>query len=104
MPRLLLLLVMLGILPVTDYAQFIQTTTEKFTRADTLRGSLRPERNCYDVIHYNIDLELLVADKAITGFVDMRFKVKNDFNRLQIDLFDNMIIDSILLGGQKCTY
>jgi hypothetical protein len=27
----------------------------EFSRADTLRGMLRPERTCYDVHHYELD-------------------------------------------------
>lgn len=104
MRQKLYVLLVLVIFSSPASAQFIQTTTEKFTRADTLRGMLRPERSCYDVTHYNISLELFPKDKTISGYVDMSFKVVENFTTLQIDLFDNMIIDSIMMENQKCMY
>lgn len=87
-----------------SFSQFVQSTTEKFTHADTLRGMLRPERNCYDVTHYKIVLELFPGSKSISGFVEMSYNAKSDFNRMQIDLFSNLVIDSIMHGVQKCSY
>ncbi|HEX7574025.1 MAG TPA: hypothetical protein VF514_13105 [Bacteroidota bacterium] len=31
-----------------------------FTRADTLRGMLRPERTCYDVRWYDLDVRIAI--------------------------------------------
>ncbi len=85
-------------------AQFIQTTTEKFTKADTLRGMLRPDRTCFDVKYYSINLELFINNKSISGFVDMHFLALKDFQKIQIDLYQNMIIDSIVTGDLSCKY
>ena len=85
-------------------AQFIQTTTEKFTKADTLRGMLRPDRTCFDVKYYSINLELFINNKSISGFVDMHFLALKDFQKIQIDLYQNMIIDSIVTGDLSCKF
>ena len=87
-----------------SFSQFIQTTTEKFTKADTLRGMLRAERTCFDVKHYSINLELFTSNKSISGYVDMDFLTLQDFKRMQIDLYQNMIIDSIITGNISCKY
>lgn len=67
-----------------------------FTKADTLRGSLRPERTCYDVTYYELDLRIDPEQQRLEGFVDIHYTALTDFNRLQIDLFQNMKIDRIL--------
>ncbi len=75
-----------------------------FTRADTLRGALRPERTCYDVHYYALDLRVDPRKEAIRGAVDMSYSVVEDFERLQIDLFKNMKVDRILLDDKELSY
>lgn len=96
----LLLLTNLGLQgQSTDFYQH-----HTFTQADTLRGSLRPERTCYDVHYYGLQLRVDTRKKMIRGEVEIAFTVVTDFQRLQIDLFENMTIDRILLGKQELSY
>lgn len=69
---------------------------QRFTEADSLRGSLRPERTCYDVKFYDLKVSIDIANKSISGSNTIVYKVVRGFNMLQIDLFENMEIDSIL--------
>lgn len=85
-------------------AQFIQQAHDKYSHADTLRGMLRPERTCIDVHFYKLDIEVLIKDKAIIGSVEMDYEIKSDTRKIQIDLYSNMFIDSILCQGKKCNY
>ena len=75
-----------------------------FTQADSLRGMLRPERTCYDVTFYDLHLKIDTTDKTISGYNEIHFTTINDFKRLQIDLFANMTIDSIVFKGQTLPY
>lgn len=75
-----------------------------FTKADTLRGALRPERTCYDVHYYVLDVRIDPRKKAIRGFVDINYTAVSDFERLQIDLFENMTIDRILHQDKELSY
>ena len=61
-----------------------------FTKADSLRGMLRPERTCYDVTYYDLNIKINLDQKFIDGYVDVFYKVKEDFEVLQIDLYENM--------------
>lgn len=65
------------------------------TRADTLRGALRPERTCYDVTSYNLTVEVNIKGKSIIGSNIIAFTAITDFTRLQIDLFPELRIESI---------
>lgn len=75
-----------------------------FTRADTLRGSLRPERTSFDVTYYELHLEVNPNNRDIEGHVNMDYRVVQPTGRLQIDLFRNLTIDSITQGGQRLRY
>lgn len=75
-----------------------------FSMADTLRGMLRQERTCYDVTYYDINLSVVPKKKFIKGYVDIHFNVMEDCSKIQIDLFENMAIDSIVLEAKTLKY
>ena len=74
------------------------------SRADTLRGKLRAERTCYDVGHYNLNIELDIPNKSISGSTTMTYSIRKDFQSLQVDLFDNMTLDSVLKDGVQLAF
>ncbi|HEY0091280.1 MAG TPA: M1 family metallopeptidase, partial [Flavobacterium sp.] len=75
-----------------------------FTRKDSLQGGLRPERTSYDVLHYGLDIKINPDEKTISGFNEIQFRVNENTTRIQVDLFANMQVDSILLDGKNVTY
>ncbi len=70
-----------------------------FTRADTLRGMLTPLRTCYDVIYYQLDIKVDPESKSIEGSNKIKFTVVAAFDKMQVDLFENMHIEDITLDG-----
>ena len=68
-----------------------------FTRADTLRGMLTPLRTCYDVIYYQLDIKVDPESKSIEGSNKIKFTVVAAFDKMQVDLFENMHIEDITL-------
>ncbi|POS02023.1 peptidase M1-like protein [Flavobacterium croceum DSM 17960] len=95
------LLYIFGILlsQVTTLAQ-----EQKPTRKDTLQGGLRPERTNYDVLKYHLNLKVIPEKKYIEGFNEITFKTIRPLQKMQIDLFDNMTIDSIVFKNKKMNY
>lgn len=77
---------------------------QPLTRADTLRGSLRPERTVYDVVYYHLNIRVDPERKYIEGYNDISFKALADFDRIQVDLFANMQVDSILWKGRPLSW
>lgn len=75
-----------------------------FTYADTLQGTLTPLRRCYDVLFYDLDIELLPENKAIRGSNNIRFRVMSDFNKLQVDLSSELHIEKILWHDRELSY
>ena len=74
------------------------------TKKDSLKGGLRPERLNYDVLHYDLNIHLDVPSKSVSGFNAIRAKVQAQTPEIQIDLAENLVLDSIILNKQKCTY
>jgi len=73
-----------------------------FTRQDTLRGSIGPARNWWDVLRYDITVHPDYYSKTIRGITKINFKVKKSGNeKMQIDLQYPMQIDSFYLDGKK---
>ncbi|MFT3904232.1 MAG: M1 family metallopeptidase [Niabella sp.] len=79
-----------------------------FTRQDTLRGSLRPERNWWNVTRYDILVEPDIPNKTISGYNDITFDVVGKSTRLmQIDLQEPMEIvkvENLLYKNQKIDF
>src|SRR5688500_14824249 len=75
----------------------------KFTRQDTLRGSITPERTSWDVASYNIYVQPDYKPKTIRGWKEIAFDITSDGRnrKMQIDLQQPMSIDSIVFNGKK---
>jgi len=71
-----------------------------FTRMDSLRGSLRPERTCFDVTFYNLSVDFDTINKTITGRNAIYFNVTAGTDKIQIDLAENLSIDQIVYHGK----
>lgn len=71
----------------------------RYTRADTLRGALRHERNCYNVYYYDLRVRIIPQGKKIEGSNTVYFQITESCNRIQIDLFDNYNITAVTWNG-----
>jgi len=80
------------------------TAQEKYSRKDSLQGGLRFERTCYDVLHYALNIKINPAEKSIVGYNEISFKILENTGTIQLDLFQNMNIDSIIYNKQKLNY
>ena len=77
---------------------------EPTTRKDSLKGSLRIERTCFDVLHYDLNVRVTPSEKFIVGYNEITFKVVTNTKKIQLDLFENMHIDSIIFNSKKLKY
>jgi aminopeptidase N len=71
------------------------------TRAEILKGGLTPERTCYDVTSYHLDVRIDPATKSIGGSSRITFKARNDFTTMQIDLWSNLPISKITCDDKR---
>src|SRR5262252_9520742 len=77
-----------------------QQTNSLPTRAEILKGALTPERTCYDVTSYNLDVRIDPATKSLNGSNKITFKTVNDFTKMQVDLWSNLPISKIIFDEQ----
>src|SRR5688572_22283636 len=68
-------------------------STEKFTRQDSLRGSITKEREWWDLQRYELSVAVNIPDQSIKGTNVIHYKVLNGANVLQIDLQSPMSLD-----------
>jgi aminopeptidase N len=68
-----------------------------FTRQDTLRGTIGPERAWWDVLHYDVAVTPDYNSKSIVGKTTIRYKVlpNQQSDYLQIDLQRPLAVDTI---------
>ncbi|WP_339754514.1 M1 family metallopeptidase [Algoriphagus aquimarinus] len=59
---------------------------EEFTRQDTLRGTITPERAWWDLQYYHLEVTVDPETKSLSGKNTVRYKVLEDSKRMQIDL------------------
>lgn len=100
------LLVLLGMLASTWAVQAQRDfyKSYSFDESDRLRGALRPERSCFDVTFYGLNLTVNPETRQINGYVDINFAVVQDFQKIQLDLAATMPIDRIVWGDTELRY
>lgn len=73
----------------------------KFTKQDTLRGSITPERAWWDLTYYHLDIEVKPEEKFISGKNTIHYRVLKPNKVLQIDLQEPMLINKVLQNGEE---
>lgn len=68
---------------------------QPFTRQDTLRGSITPERAWWDLMYYHLDIAVDPAERTIKGSNRVAYKVLTSDDVLQIDLQSPLTITRI---------
>lgn len=79
----------------------VKAQTPEFTRADTLKGSITPEREWWDLSYYHLEVAVNPAEKSITGKNLVKYKVIEPFQVMQIDLQAPMKITSAIQNGES---
>jgi aminopeptidase N len=67
-------------------AQYLAPEQKKFTRQDSLRGSITPERAWWDLKYYHLDIAVKPSDSTIYGSNTVTYKVIKSSDIMQIDL------------------
>lgn len=78
-----------------------QQKAPTFTRQDTLRGTITPERAWWDLTYYHLDIRVNPADSSIHGKNTIRYKVQEPYQIMQIDLQPPMRMERVMQNGQQ---
>lgn len=89
----------LAVVSMGSIAQAQTRPKPEFTRADTLRGMLTPLRTCYDINYYHLDVKIDIDARSVSGSNEFRFTAVTDFDKLQFDLFENLVVEKVVYKG-----
>jgi aminopeptidase N len=75
-----------------------------FTRQDTLRGTITPEREWWDLKYYHLDITVNPEDSTIHGSNTVTYRVIKPYGRMQIDLQEPMKLTNATLNNKPLNF
>ena len=79
----------------------LSVSGQSFTRQDTLRGSITPERAWWDLTYYDLSVTVDPENRSISGSNTIRYRVLEPAQRMQIDLQEPLEIQTVLQDGRE---
>ena len=76
----------------------------EFTHQDTLRGSITPEREWWDLTYYHLDIKVDPETRTISGSNTVQYKVLKSASTMQIDLQEPMAITKVEQDGKELVF
>ncbi len=83
---------------------FVLSQSEEFTKQDSLRGSITPQRAWWDLVYYHLEVDVDPEQKFISGRNTIHYRVLDSMQELQIDLQPPLAIDQITQDGETLEY
>ena len=79
-------------------------SAQEFTRLDSIKGSITPQREWWDLNHYDLNVTVDPAQKFISGTNTVTYTVLKPYQTIQIDLQQPMQLLSATQNGEELTY
>lgn len=89
------------LIPVSIYSQGLLQEKNTFTHQDTLRGSITPEREWWDLTYYHLDISVDPDTKSISGKNTIKYTVLKPYATMQIDLQEPLYITKVTQNGKE---
>ena len=83
-----------------SFSQGLLEDKSNFTRQDTLRGSITPEREWWDLSYYHLDIKVNPEQKTISGKNTIQYKVLKPYQVMQIDLQQPLMLTKVTQNGK----
>ncbi|RYU91859.1 M1 family metallopeptidase [Emticicia agri] len=81
-----------------------QIKTPEFSRDDTLRGSITPERSWWDLKYYELRTTVNPPERTLSGSTTVFYEVLKPYQVIQIDLQPPLKVDKVTQDGQELSY
>jgi aminopeptidase N len=85
-------------------AQYIHPSQKLFTRQDSLRGSITPERAWWDLKFYHLDIKVNPLDSTIFGTNTVVYKALKNASVMQIDLQEPLKLLKAVENGRDLVF
>jgi aminopeptidase N len=99
--KLLLIILIIQSVCLLSYSQ---NKHSEYTRQDTLRGSITPEREWWDLNYYHLDIKVNINKKSISGYNLIRYKVLKEHQVIQIDLQTPLNITKVIQNKKELSF
>ncbi len=97
--------IIISFLPFLSILPQYQAPVHKtFTRQDTLRGSITPERAWWDLTYYHLDIAVNPADSSIYGTNTVTYRVLNTASLMQIDLQEPLSLSKAVQNNKELNF
>ena len=100
----MLLSIGIGIPTAAEAQKHLFDAQKKFSRADRLRGSITPQRQWWDLKHYDLAVEVFPESKSLKGSNLISFTAVKAGQRMQIDLQKPLEITSVKHGDSELKF
>ena len=102
MKNIIYLLLVILLIPINVLnAQGLLSEKNIFTRQDSIRGSITPEREWWDLTYYHLDIKVDPDNKFISGKNTIQYKVLKENSVMQIDLQPPMKLLKATQNGKE---
>ena len=93
----------LAIVIILILSQIAHAQKKQFTLQDTLRGSITPEREWWDLTYYHLNIKVDPENKFIKGSNTIHYKVLSTNSVLQIDLQPPLKVSKAIQNNEELT-
>src|SRR5512141_1272849 len=105
MSRIILLLTAISLCGgLRTEAQLLTPEKASYTHADSLRGSITPERAWWNLLKYDLSVTPSFTEKSLSGTNAITFVALTDGQLMQIDLQEPMTIRTVTWHKKPVTY
>jgi len=77
---------------------------QEITRQEMLRGTVTPEREWWDVLHYDLTVQFFPETRRLKGSNEITFKTLKAGNKMQIDLQPPLAITKVTHGDAQLKF
>jgi len=92
------------LLLLSSYSNLSYSQDYNFTKQDTLRGSITPERSWWDLAYYHLNISVKPDEKKLIGSNTITYNVIKSSKKMQIDLQPPLKITKIEQNGKLLNF
>lgn len=100
-----LIVIAIGVfLTLQTASSYVFAQSQDITRQEMLRGSITPEREWWDVQHYDLKVQFFPDTRRLKGSNEITFKTLKAGNKMQIDLQPPLAITKVTHNGSDLKF
>ena len=99
-----IVIAIVALLTLETSSSYLFAQSQDITRQEMLRGTITPEREWWDVLHYDLNVQFFPDTKRLKGSNEIIFKTLKPGNKMQIDLQPPLAITKVMHGSSELKF